>query len=65
MCDPLIRYVMVGDAQADCFDLGLRKTTADRRETTNKDNGNGNRRSLRDDKKGQEQVQRQPQIPTG
>ena len=35
MCDPLIRYVMVRDAQAGCFDLRVEKD---------------NSRSLRDDK---------------
>jgi hypothetical protein len=35
MCDPLIRYVMVRDAEAGCFDLRVEK---------------GNGRSLRDDR---------------
>jgi Protein of unknown function (DUF1203) len=35
MCDALIRYVMVRDAEAGCFDLRVEK---------------GNRRYLRDDR---------------
>jgi hypothetical protein len=29
MCDPLIRYVMVRDAEAGCFDLRVERMTAD------------------------------------
>ena len=48
MCDPLIRYVMVRDATAGCFDLRVEKDNS--RSLRNDKQRKDNSRSLRDDR---------------
>ena len=48
MCDPLIRYVMVRDMEAGCFDLRVEKD--DSRSVRDDKQSKDNSRSLRDDK---------------